>query len=124
MRGRLATECHYSQEYISEMSFLDVQKMSEYWLLEPPLASLYFSVHFQRKSKATGQQSMNIIPNTGGSKPWDKQPDHIKKAIIGHYLAANPGKTEADFEKNRIAQQRERYKTRLEEARKAKKAKN
>lgn len=106
------------------MSFLDVQKMGEYWLLEPPLASLYFSVHFQRKSKAKGQQTMNLIPNTGASKPWDKQPEHIKKAIIGHYLAANPGKSEADFEKDRIAQQRARYASRLEEARKTKRTNN
>jgi hypothetical protein len=120
MRGRLATECGYSQEYIDQMEFLDVQKMAEYWAIEPPLAYMYFAAHFKRKEKAA--QGMNIIPNTGGSKPWHQQPAHIKQAIIGHYMAANPGKTAEDFELERAAQQKARYAARLQEERKKKQA--
>jgi hypothetical protein len=118
MRGRLAVECQYTQEYISEMNFFDVQRMSEYWAIEPPLPHLYFHAHYKAKAKNGG--GMNIIPNTGGSRPWSQQPEHIKQAIIGQYLDANPGKTAEDFERDRAAQQQARYKTRLEEARKKK----
>jgi hypothetical protein len=118
MRGRLATQCGYSQEYIDAMELLDVQKMSAFWTIEPPVESMYLAVHFKREEKKGG--GMNVIPNTGGSRPWAQQPEHIKQAIIGQYMDANPGKTAEDFEKDRVAQQQARYKSRLEEARKKK----
>jgi hypothetical protein len=114
MRGRLATQCGYTQEYIDAMDFLDVQKMSEFWRLEPPFDSLYLAAHFKRED---AQQKMAIIPNTGASRPWKDQPEHIKQAIIAHYLTSNPGMTVEDFEADRVAQQTRRNKERLAEAR-------
>jgi hypothetical protein len=116
MRGRLATECHYSQEYISETNFLDVQKMSAYWNLEPPLALQYYAVHFQKKEKA----KMNILPNTKAGKPFNRLPEHIKKSIIGDYIRLNPGKTAEDFELDRAAKVKQRYAKELTKARQEK----
>lgn len=116
MRGRLAVECHYSQEYIDGIEMPDVIKMSEYWQLEPPFSMLYRTRFFEAP-KGTNKKDMTIFPQTGAGRPWTQQPEHVKAAIIGHYLEANPSKTAEDFEKERSEEIKKRYADKLAAAR-------
>jgi hypothetical protein len=117
LRGRLATECHYSQEYIDALDFVSAMKMAEYWSIEPPLTMLYRVAHFKQEEK---RKAMNVIPQTGASKPWSKQPPHIKAAAVALWLERNPGKTAEDFEAQRDKEARAVYADRLQRARKEK----
>jgi len=114
----LATECHYSQEYIDNMELQVVQEMSDYWAIEPPMSWMYQITHFDpKKSKA---KKMTMFPQTAAATPWSKLPEHIKRGIIDSYIQLNPGKTEADFNADREAQVKQKYADRLKEAREKK----
>jgi hypothetical protein len=117
VRGRLASECGYSQEYIDAMVFPDVLKMSEYWAAEPPVSYMYRKVHFKENEVKKGT---NLIPQTQPARSFNKLPEYLQKALVSDWLRLHPGKTEADFHKQREAQVKKQYAGRLAEARKKK----
>lgn len=115
MRGRLATECHYTQDQISEIVWLDVLKMADYWAIEPPLAALYKRVHFKSEQESSGI-SPSLTPTN-----YHTLPGHLKEAVRKSWLRRHPGSTESDFFKALKARGLAKYGARLEEARKAQK---
>jgi hypothetical protein len=101
------------------MEFQTVLKMAAYWDIEPPLSWAYVALHFKQDEKKQ-KKATNVIPGTTSATPWGKLPERIRKDIIRDYVKLNPGKTEADFHKDRESKVKQRYAKRLEEARKAK----
>jgi hypothetical protein len=115
MRGRLATECHYSQEYIDHLEFPTVLRMADYWNLEPPLSYLtrvYWGFGRKEEEAADG---LHILPRH--ITPFQKLPKPIQQLHIARWLRLNPGKTENDFFKHLQAKRLERFGDALKEAR-------
>lgn len=103
------------------MEFQNVLKMAAYWDIEPPLSWAYTALNFKADEKKQQKKGTNLIPATGSATPWNKLPERIRKDIIRDYVRLNPGKTEADFNRDRESKVKRKYAARLEEARKAKK---
>ena len=101
------------------MEFQVVLKMAAYWDIEPPLSWAYVAVHFKQDEKKE-KKAMNVIPGAKGPATWLKLPDYIRRDIIKDFMKLHPGKTEADFHKDRELKIKQKYAKRLEEARKAK----
>jgi hypothetical protein len=101
------------------MEFQTVLKMAAFWDIEPPLEWQGITRHFKQNEKKQ-KKGTNVIPGTSSATPWKKLPERIRKDIIRDYMNLNPGKTEADFHKDRQAKVKQKFKKRLEEARKAK----
>jgi hypothetical protein len=111
MRGRLAVECHYSQEYISEMELPDVFRMAAFWLLEPPVSRL-LAMRYGYKSKPD-EEAVKVTPRN--VTPFEKLPPWLRKAMI-----KKSGKTEAEYLEALKVKRTADYHERLAEIRKKK----
>ena len=111
MRGRFATECHYTQREIDEQEMPDVWKMARYWKLEPPVGYLLALKWGYRSEPATEPiacTAQNIVP-------FDKLPKWLRGAMI-----KSSGKTEDEYKVLMKKKRKELLRQELEEIRKRK----
>lgn len=101
MRGRLATECHYSQEYIDALEMPAVTVMWEYWCMEPP-ASKLLALRYGYGVKEESSSTPPGVLNRG--IPFHKLPVWLKNSII-----KRSGLTEIEYYRRVNAAAREKY---------------
>lgn len=88
MRGRFATECHYTQQQIDDLEMPDVWKMARYWKLEPPVAML-LAMKFGYKSEP---ESDPVVVTPHNITPFEKLAPWLQRSLV-----KRSGKTEAEY---------------------------
>ena len=111
MRGRFATECHYTQRQIDDLEMPDVWKMARYWKLEPPvsrLLALRYGYQAEPEPEVIAVAPRNIVP-------FEKLAPWLQKAMI-----KKSGKTEEQYMRDVKAARKAAWLAELEKVRKEK----